>query len=137
MLYDQYVEKMKKVISTIKLVYRFRVLLIILILVSTGLFGAFTVTKGTIQEINPPTELIYGEEYNPTSSALFSKTTIQYRIAVENSQWTEEKPVNAGTYYMRVVSSGILGNKYSDEILFTISKKDLTVTSCFPTIKSL
>ena len=128
MLYDNYVEKMKKIISGIKLMYRFRVLIICLSVLCMGLAGAFTATKGMIQDVTtPPLELSYGDELSAEASALFSKATIQYKLA-SASEWTEEKPVDAGTYMMRAVSKGMFGNRYSDIYTFTIAKKPLIIS---------
>ena len=97
MLYESYVNRVKKIAKVRKFLLRNKILIIILLSCFGVLLASFMGTKGVVTNIESPEEsgivenedgsftLQYGTELDLGANALFSDCTIEYFV---NDEWT-------------------------------------------------
>src|SRR5690554_3139051 len=110
MLYDSYVEKIRKRYQLRRLIYRYRILITVVISLITVLSSAFLITKGSVYNLEYNDKLSYGEEFKISSSGLFSGVRYEYRQK-EQKEWTNEKPLVPGEYEVKIITSKAFGSK--------------------------
>ena len=138
MLYESYVNRVKKIAKVRKFLLRNKILIIILLSCFAVLLASFMGTKGVVTNVESPEEsgivenedgsftLQYGTELDLGANALFSDCTIEYFV---NDEWTTTAPNLPGDYSIRVVTVNSFGNlSYSSEKKVTIEPKVINVT---------
>ena len=109
MLTQNYNKKINRYIALYKFAYRFRVFLctiaVVIALTTATLMGIVGIVINDIAPIN----VTYGDDFELAASALFKGAAkVEYAPSGSNS-WSNEKPVNVGTYDARAVSTNIFG----------------------------
>ena len=129
MLYDAYEKRIRRVASVKNFIVRFRIALSIILAISLAFTSFVLITKGNVTgNIELPPNIIYGEEFDPRASALFTKDVYFEYFDSTTNTWTTIQPDRAGTYEVRAVTKNAFGKTtYSDPQSFTIAKKDLTI----------
>jgi len=123
-MYERYENRIKKVAKIKNQMYRFRILIISTFSVIMATIIVLLSIKGNITSLpSIPQELIYGEEIAPTSTALFTGVSYEYRQA--NGDWSPEVPKRAGEYEVRSVADATIGTKHSEPVKFTILPKNI------------
>ncbi len=120
--YEKYENKIVKVAKFKKFVVRFKFLFIGIFLAVIAAITGLLIAKGTVSgAVTFSAQTIYyGEEYTVTpASAFLSGTSVEY-AAVGSSEWSAEKPVLAGKYRARTVSSKTVGKGHGKESDFEI-----------------
>ena len=122
MLYEQYESKIKKIATAKNWVNRYKILISSIIATIMLLTTGYLSTKGMIiEQIEIPSEFQYGNlvEFEK-ASAMFND--VFYEFSVEGSNvWSTEAPKTPGSYLVRAVSEGSLGNKrYSKPQKFSV-----------------
>ena len=118
---------MIRLVSLLKFVRRWRVLIISAVSLITLLTASFVVTKGMVYgEELELTKIEYGNKPAFSANAVFSDVRYEF-CQVNGTEWTEQIPTRMGEYKMRIVSHGVFGEKYSDEQLFSIVAKRVEV----------
>ena len=127
MLTQTYNKKIDRFIKFYKFVYRYRAL-IISFLTLLGATGATLMSlEGVIIKDLVVQNSVYGDIYDFSAESLYNNDArIQYSLK-GNEAWSYGKPVNAGEYEARVVTTNIFGGQnYSKPQSFTISPKEVT-----------
>ncbi len=127
MLTQTYHKKIDRFIKFYKFVYRYRAL-IISFLTLLGATGATLMSlEGVIIKDLTVQNSVYGDSYEFSAESLYNNDArIQYSLK-GNEAWSYEKPVNAGEYEARVVTTNIFGGQnYSKPQSFTIAPKEVT-----------
>ena len=129
MLYQDYKAKINKRVKIRRILRKYRVPIICTISAIIMLITAFTITKGMVfgdtLELN---KIEYGNKPSFTASAVFSDVRYEFSAA-SGGEWSTEVPVHMGEYKMRVVSSGLFGERYSEEQYFSIVPRNIYVTA--------
>jgi len=128
MLYNKYVNKMKRLVSFVNFIKRIKSIIITVSITAVSLTTGFMTSKGAVIEKTPcPVEVVYGDDFSFESVAIFAD--IDYEYAQKDSEeWTKEKPVYPGEYKARGYSKGSLGKKRTGkEYNFTIVPKNIDV----------
>ena len=122
MLYSNYEKKIEKIQKVFKKIYKFRVLIIIIIglILAASVFlmsikGKFS-SNLTISNSN----IYYGQDYTCNANAYLS--SIEYEFYDSNfDSWETEKPYKVGEYKVRAKSKKAFGAAgYSNEVSFNI-----------------
>src|SRR5690554_3550196 len=127
MLYEVYEKRLKKLYSLKNKIYKHRIFLLIVAAIITLFSIAFTVSKGSIYDINFPDTLVYGEDFEVNANALFSSIEYEYSI-YGNDEWTKEKPKTPGHYQVRLSSKKSFGSSNFEIFSFVIKPKAIAVT---------
>ena len=124
MYYVPYEQKMLKIARIRDQIYRFRYLILAIILAIVSSIVTLLAMKGNItQEVSIQPTYVYGETITPSSKAFLSNTSYEYF----DKEWTEEKPVRPGFYQVRAKAKGGFGSyKYSKIQNFTIERRKLS-----------
>ncbi|MDE7082448.1 MAG: hypothetical protein K2O89_01930 [Clostridia bacterium] len=124
--YDNYINRIQKVAKFKNFVVKFKFLIIGVLAVIIAGITALLVMKGTItSDMVLPAQITYGDSYAPAqASAFLSGVTYEYSLK-GTDEWTEEKPVKAGEYLVRTVTSKAIGKGYGDPVEFEILPKQL------------
>ena len=123
MLYQEYKNKMQKLVRILEVIRRFRVLIIFVVLSATLLLLGFLITKGMVFDTDLGEEsFTYGEEIDFSAKSLFSRVGYEYKY--EDSDWTTQPPRNVGEFKVRAYGKNIFGKqRYGKEFSFTVTKK--------------
>ncbi|MCR5461761.1 MAG: hypothetical protein K6E87_01710 [bacterium] len=136
MLYDKYVEKIKKVAKTKGVIMFFKFVFLAIFLLALLFSITFIANKGKLKKgIEMPSEINYGEDYDFSAQTQFGGSVRYFEYRAENStEWSREKPILAGNYYVRAVTSKFIGKRTSAEFGFTINKTNLEINLTSDTI---
>ena len=133
MLYDNYKNKIKKIANVKNVLVFFRFVFLAIFVLIVLFVITFVSSKGKLKKgITMPSNINYGEEYNFDVETFFGGGLKYFEYREESqTEWTTEKPVKAGTYYVRAVTNKVFGSRTSAEYKFTINKinLDLIITS--------
>ena len=128
MLYDNYQNKIAKIARVLsKLVRMLPIILAVLAVITAGVITSLAF-KGTVTDLEIPSEVEYGSSFHCESSAFWSD--VQYEYSTDNGKsWQKECPHLPGTYQVRACGKSIFGNpRYSDIESFTVVPKKATVS---------
>ena len=130
MLYENYKKKIEKIAQKLKVLWKYRILIFSIILVTLLSNGCVMVSKGTvIDEVDCPTTIVYGDSLPYQAKALFSDIYYQYSTDSSFNECFEEMPRMPGRYYVRAFSYGSFNSiKYGDIYEFTITPRAVDVT---------
>ena len=125
MLYQEYKNKMAKLVRILDFIRRYKALIISVVATIFVLIVSFLATKGILLKSSLASDtIIYGEKIEFSAKSLFSKTNYEYQKEGD-SEWTSDEPVNVGKYRVRGVSNSSFGtHRYSDEYEFSIVETD-------------
>lgn len=125
MLYQDYKQKMKRMVDIFHFIWRIRVPIIAVISTILVLLTAYLATKGIVYGgVLDDNTIEYGDKPSFSASAIFSEVSYEYRH--EGSQeWTSEVPTRMGNYYVRAIASGSFGTRYGKEQAFTIGARHI------------
>ena len=128
MLYQDYKQKMDKVVNRLRRLNHFRVPIIatlttILVLVAAFLFSRGMIYGATLKD----TKIEYGSQPSFSASALFSDVRYEY-YSEATGQWDSEVPHLIGSYKARAISKGSFGERYGKEQPFQIVPKKIEVS---------
>lgn len=128
MIYDKFKAKIDKFTAFLRVLKRFRILILSILGAILLVTGSLLATKGIIHgEINCPQVIYYGQSFSLDSEAFMSDVTYEYRS--EDGDWTSKFPTEPGTYYVRAVADAAFGTKrYNHETEFVIRPKAVTVS---------
>src|SRR5574344_916009 len=127
--YERYTNRIRKIAAIRKVIFRFR--LPIIILFSTLVVGSATLvgTKGIVSDkqfVMP--SYTYGESVTISASAFMSDSSYEYALT-SSSSWSEEKPIYPGSYKLRSKArNSFNGFYYGAEQYFQILAKDISVS---------
>ena len=124
MLYDKYKKSIEKLAKFLRVVKRFRVLIISVTASLLAVLTAFLCVQGVVYDsTTPPTSIVYGDELVYEADAWFKKVSYEYAL-YGSDEWTDKMPTVAGKYKVRAVSKRTGGGKsYGKEYTFTIIQK--------------
>lgn len=127
MLYQEYKQKIEKRMAIRKKIRRYRVPIIATLAIILALALAFVITKGMVTGAQLSNDKIeYGNEPKFSAGALFADVWYEYKEA-SDTEWSTKMPTEMGNYYVRAVSKGIFGTRYSEEKAFTIVPRVIEV----------
>lgn len=126
MLYDAYESKIRRRYHYIKLIHRFRVLIITAIAIITSLTTLFFITKGMVFSVKYEKQVSYGNTINIKSNGFLSNETYSYRLK-GSSSFTNELPKNPGEYEVKITTIGAFSNIKEKIVPFTIKAKDINI----------
>lgn len=115
MLYQNYKEKLSGCMKFLEKVWRFRLFVLIGIVLLLALLFTMLGITGMVYAESCPSATEYGTPIAFQAKALFGKTETQYRRAGEES-WTNEQPIVAGDYEVRAVSRSGFGGETHGKI---------------------
>ena len=134
MLYQDYKAKINRRVKIRKILRKYRVPIICTISAILMLFTAFAITKGMVfgdsLELN---KIEYGNKPSFTANAVFSDVRYEF-CSASGGEWSTEVPVHMGEYKMRVVASGLFGERFSEEQSFSIVPRNIYVVANEKTI---
>ena len=112
MLYEEYEHKIIKKAKVLRVLYRFRVLIILAIVLVLGSGGTLAGTKGVVMDKKKVgNTYYYGEIYEYLSEAFLSE--VDYEFSYNHSEeWTSELPRLIGHYTLRSKSKNIVNSYY-------------------------
>lgn len=129
MLIDAYKKKYNWYFVLYKFVYRFRILLLTILIV-LGLASVTLISiKGKVTDtILINNEITYGDELTYSSKALLSDY-MHYEFKDSDGNWSRNEPTLVGSYEIRGVSKNIFGGyRYGKSHRFSIAKKPITIS---------
>ena len=132
MLYQEYKSKILKRVALRKAIRRFRVPIIAMLATVVILLSAFFIVKGTVGDITPGQEfngdkIEYGKAPTFSAEAWFSDVRYEYSDA-KGTAWSSKAPTHMGNYKVRAVSEGFFGERYSEEMAFSIVPRTIEVS---------
>ena len=122
MLSEKYVEKRERYYKIYEFIFKFRILLCILLACIVTISATLMGIKGIVINDFIVSDSTYGSKLEYSSKVIFGNVEY-YEFRSENSQqWTREEPKLVGNYYLRGVGKSIFGNlRYGKEEAFTIN----------------
>lgn len=126
MIYEKYRAKIEKLAKGFKIIKRFRVLIIAVLLFVATLTTTLLATRGVIVSEGAPkqTSVEYGESFTYDASAFMSDISYEYYYT-DSKKWSTEKPTSVGEYKIRVYTKGTFGIKrYGKAHSFSITAKN-------------
>lgn len=128
MLYQNYKEKLSGCMKFLEKVWRFRLFVLIGIVLLLALLFTMLGITGTVYAESCPSSTEYGTPIAFQAKALFRKPETQYRRAGEES-WTNEQPIVAGDYEVRAVSrSGFGGETHGKIFSYSVLPRQAEVS---------
>ncbi|MBD5131942.1 MAG: transglutaminase domain-containing protein [Clostridiales bacterium] len=120
---------MARLAKFLRVVKRFRALIIICAVLLFGTVAALLSTRGLVYDsVSCPAEIVYGTELPYKASAFMSGVKYEYR-ADGDTEWSGDMPTAAGKYYVRAVSKRINGApSYGKEYPFAILQKAIDIS---------
>lgn len=122
--YDNYKNRIEKLAKAKRVVHKLRFLIAgVLALIVAGSIGLMVAKGSYMSETALSASTVYfNEDYEVTPAKAFLASAKQQRVEYSpvGGEWTEEKPVKAGTYLARTVSPKLVGHSYSQPVEFTI-----------------
>lgn len=127
MLYEKYERRIKRQLTLLKLIKKYRILLMTLAVVSFSMVTGYSATKGLIYDVAIPNAFEYGETVQIRSSSLFSDVTYEYR-SEGDTEWSKDQPVRAGKYEVRIITKQVFGSNNTKLYSFEIKPKKVDIT---------
>ena len=128
MQYDIYEAKIVKIANFFKFIFKHKIKIMLCFAFAFIITGTLLGTKGIIVKAGScPEEIMYGEDLKWKAKAFLADVKYEYREK-DSDEWTEEKPVVIGDYYVRAAAKALFGYRYSEEQSFTINPKPITVS---------
>jgi len=126
MQYDNYQQKVNKIVGVVRRIVAHLTLIIVVSAVLTALAVAYIVSKGTIYgETDCFPEVIYGDDTGYKAKGFLSRVDYEY-CSDGTDEWSEETPKRPGTYKVRAVTKRAFGGvEYSDEQQFELLPKPI------------
>ena len=122
MLYQAYQKKLEKATRVLNFFWRFRYLVLgILLLIIALIVTLFSIAGNIYGEICP-SSVEYGTALSFEAKAIFGKTVAEYRPKGE-TEWTREEPRLVGEYEVRAVCERTFKNKYGKVFTYTIEPR--------------
>ena len=113
---ETYNKKINKFIALYKFAYKFRVLLITIAVILALSTATLLAIQGLVIKDIAPIDVTYGDDFDLSSTSLYSNDgKVQYREKGSEER-TFEKPFNAGQYEARTVTKSILGTSIYGKI---------------------
>lgn len=127
MLYQEYKNKMMKLVRILEFIRKFRVLIISIVASVIILTGTFLITKGMVYSSSLEKDTLeYGESLEFEANAVFGKVKYEYRF--EDGEWCDAPTDQIGEHSVRAVGQNVLGkNRYSKEYKYVITKRNLII----------
>ena len=128
MIYDKYKAKIEKLGKALKVVKRFRILILSILMAAVAIAAILLSTNGMVYSDNHcPTSIVYGQKLDFTAEAFMSSVSYEYCVG-DTNDWKETPPTDPGTYKVRAVAKGVFGNvQYGKEHTFVITAKIINV----------
>ena len=103
-MYKKYYNRMEKLAKMVETIKKHRVLIMAIIGALLAMLVAFLSVRGTLTEdiSISSDQIVYGQQFECKSKALFGKTGYQYRT--EDGKWEDGLPSDAGEYFIRAYS---------------------------------
>lgn len=130
MIYNNYVNKIKKIAKIKSTILRFKIAIISAFVLILGFTIFYNSCKGIVSGnlVIDDGLLYYGEEYNANGLNSFL-SNINYEYSADGTTWTSIKPSTPGEYYVRGVSKKTFNrNSYSNVVKFTILPTPTTLS---------
>lgn len=127
MYYESYEQRILKLAHIRDEIYRFRLLIIGILLSILTVIGLLMGFKGSFSEdIHIDASYVYGQTYQPRAKAFIAKAKYEYYV---NGAWSKNKPLLPGSYRVRAVTqNGFKRRIYSEEKSFIIAPKPISIT---------
>ncbi len=131
--YENYKKRMESIRRFLGVLYRFRALIISVIVLLIAATVALMATSGIVYgEVAPPPVITYGEPFSYEASAFLNGVSYEFcEQGRENEAeaWTREVPKYAGHYSMRAVSYRTFGSpSYGTVFSFEIRPLEVTLS---------
>lgn len=129
MLYSEYSKKMTRLAAVLNTVRRYKILIICAIAVILATVAALLGTRGLVYDsISCPDEVEYGSDFSYRAGAFLGDVDYEF-CSAGSDEWTSERPIRAGKYYVRAVSERTFGAKsYGKVHEFTIVPKTTQIS---------
>ncbi len=124
--YEQYENKIKKLAKFKSFLFKFKFLFIGIFALIVAAITTLLCLKGTFSGEIEIASSVYGDSFEDPKgvSAFMSSVSYEYSVAGKD-EWMSAKPVLAGSYEVRAVSSGISSKKYGKITPFTIAPREV------------
>ena len=128
MIYDKFKAKIDKLTGFLRILKKFRVLILSILGAILAVTGSLLATKGIIHgEISCPSIIVYGDSLSLRSEAFMSD--VSYEYCGEDGNWSSQMPNKPGVYRVRAVADAAFGGKrYNHETEFVIQPKTVTIS---------
>ena len=128
MNYDKYKNRMLKIRKVRDFLYRFRVLIIsILVLILATTSTLLGITGYVYQKDKLENIYTYGEHFEPNASGIFKDVCYEYS-ALGTNEWKKAPPEKVGKYEYRTVSLNCFNKPiYGKELQFEIVPKEVDI----------
>ena len=128
MLYEIYQNKIRKRARVLSKIVRALPVIVPTVTITVCAIVAVLALKGTVMDIQCPSEIAYGESFVCQAKAFWSD--VGYEYSTDNGiTWSEECPTRAGEYLVRVAGQTLFDQtRYSKPVAFTIAPKAIDVT---------
>lgn len=124
--YDQYENRIKKVAKFRNFMNKYKFLFIAVFALVVAAVATLLSLKGSLSGEIVISSSVYGESYSDPEGVSAFWSDVSYEFAREESgEWTEEKPVKAGKYNVRAVSSKTIGKGYGKIASFEIAPREV------------
>ncbi len=112
MLTEAYKNKIKPFLKFYRFIYKFRVIILIILTVIVGITATLLGLKGFVIDTIKISDISYGEKLQYSSKGLFTDY-IRYEFSkADEDEWSEVEPTFAGDYKIRGISKSIFGTDY-------------------------
>lgn len=127
--YDQYENKIKKYAKFKNFMKRFKFLFIGIFALIIATIATLLAVKGSFSGAIKIADSVYGNPYDDPEGVSAFMSSVSYEYAREGSgEWSDQKPVKAGTYSVRAVSDKTIGKGYGKVTSFTIEPREAEFT---------
>lgn len=120
MLYQEYKQKLTKILDIFEIVWRFRFLILIAFICLIALICTLVGITGNIYAQSCTETVVYGSEIGFEAKAIFREVTVKYRVK-GMQDWSQEIPTFVGEYEVCAVAQNAFGKeKYGQTFSFSI-----------------
>ena len=129
MMYDEYVKKIEKLSRIKNGIYKFRFLIIGVLVAIIATVTTLLSIKGNTSELLLPENITYGEAYTASCDAVMSDIIGYEYKEVNGTEWKSGLPTKPGEYLVRALSERSFGGiGHSEEKKIIIAKRDLELS---------
>ncbi|MGN0818481.1 MAG: hypothetical protein ACI4L9_05880, partial [Candidatus Coproplasma sp.] len=127
MLYEEYRKKVIKFADILKVIKKFRILIICVFAALISVAAVLLSINGIVYDVDKcPSSIEYGQSLGYRADAIMNG--VRYEYSTGDGEWSETPPRRAGDYLVRAVSKNAFGgDRYGNEYAFTILPKQITV----------
>ncbi len=128
MLYSEYSRKITRLAAFLAAVRKYKIAIIATVATILAVIAVLLGTRGLVYDsVGCPAQIEYGCDFEYRAGAFLGDVTYEF-CTVGSNEWTTEKPLRAGSYYVRAVSERTGGAKSFGKVYeFTIVPKPVDI----------